>query len=136
MTPSMHKNLLFAAAVLAVAGALFLLRSHDSGVYAEVTLPDGSTRALPLDDHCLPRVTPGRSSALARAEPAKLLMKVDFPTFGIPASITRMRAPDIPFPALRASNPASSSSMALRTGTPPERFLLLTARHASPLRVK
>ena len=50
MTPSMRKNLLFAAAVLAVAGALFLLRSHDSGVYAEVTLPDGSTRALPLDE--------------------------------------------------------------------------------------
>lgn len=51
MTSSMRKNLLFAAVVLAVAGALFLLRSHDKGVYAEVTLPDGSTRSIPLDEN-------------------------------------------------------------------------------------
>lgn len=51
MTSSMRKNLLFVAVVLAVAGALFLLRSHDKGVYAEVTLPDGSTRSIPLDEN-------------------------------------------------------------------------------------
>ena len=38
--------------------------------------------------HCLPLVTPGRSAALARAEPAKVLMKVDLPTLGMPQSIT------------------------------------------------
>lgn len=51
MTSSMRKNLLFVAVVLAVAGALFLFRSHDKGVYAEVTLPDGSTRSIPLDEN-------------------------------------------------------------------------------------
>lgn len=51
MTSSMRKNLLFAAAVLAVAGALFLFRSHGRGAWAEVTLPDGSTRSVPLDEN-------------------------------------------------------------------------------------
>ncbi len=51
MTSSMRKNLFFAVAVLAVAGALFLLRSHERGACAEVTLPDGGIRVLPLNEN-------------------------------------------------------------------------------------
>ena len=40
--------------------------------------------------HWLWRVTPGRSSAFARLLPAKVLMKVDFPTLVIPTTMARM----------------------------------------------
>ena len=46
--------------------------------------------------HCLPLVTPGRSAALARAEPANVLIKVDLPTLGMPQSITCVLAPPMP----------------------------------------
>ena len=39
--------------------------------------------------HCFPLVTPGLFPVLAQAFPAKELIKVDFPTFGIPTTIAR-----------------------------------------------
>ena len=39
--------------------------------------------------HCLPRVTPGLSPALATAVPRRRLMNVDLPTFGMPTIIAR-----------------------------------------------
>ena len=42
-----------------------------------------------MGTHCWERVTPGRSSALAVLRPATRLMKVDFPTLGMPRIITR-----------------------------------------------
>ena len=49
--------------------------------------------------HCWLRVTPGRSSALAVLRLATLLIKVDFPTLGIPRIITRRVRPVWPFSA-------------------------------------
>ena len=70
---------------------------------------------MPTVTHCLPRVTPGLSAALARVVPAKLLIKVDLPTLGMPTTITRIRAPAMPFPARFSKSSRSSASMALRT---------------------
>ena len=39
--------------------------------------------------HCLPRVTPGLSPALATAVPRRRLIKVDLPTFGMPTIMAR-----------------------------------------------
>ena len=47
------------------------------------------SRYGPSFTHCLARVTPGRSEALATAEPLRRLMKVLFPTLGMPTTISR-----------------------------------------------
>ena len=39
--------------------------------------------------HCLPFVTPGLLPVLAHAFPAKELINVDYPTYGIPTTIAR-----------------------------------------------
>ena len=43
--------------------------------------------------HCLTRVTPGRSLALADLRLATLLMKVDLPTLGMPTTMARTGRP-------------------------------------------
>lgn len=40
--------------------------------------------------HCFPLVTPGSFPVFAHAFPANVLINVDFPTFGIPATIARI----------------------------------------------
>ena len=77
--------------------------------------------------HCLPLVTPGRSAALARAEPAKVLMKVDLPTLGMPQSMTCVLAPAMPRFWRRASRPDSSFSIAALTAFAPPFCLALMA---------
>jgi len=77
--------------------------------------------------HCLPLVTPGRSAALARAEPANVLIKVDLPTLGMPQSITWVLAPPMPRFWRRASRPESSFSMAVCTAFAPPFCLALMA---------
>ena len=52
--------------------------------------------------HCLPRVTPGRSPALADFFLATLLMKVDLPTLGMPTTMARTGRPTWPFSFHRA----------------------------------
>ena len=47
--------------------------------------------------HCLPRVTPGRSEALADFFLATLLIKVDLPTLGMPTTMARTGRPTWPF---------------------------------------
>ena len=85
--------------------------------------------------HCLPLVTPGRSAALARAEPAKVLMKVDLPTLGMPQSITWVLAPLMPRFWRRSSRPDSSFSMAFFTAVvPPFCLALMATQPASAAR--
>ena len=55
------------------------------------------SRPEPAPTHCLPRVTPGRSPALADFGPATLLIKVDLPTLGTPTTMARMGRPTCPF---------------------------------------
>ena len=47
--------------------------------------------------HCFPRVTPGRSPALADFFLATLLIKVDLPTLGMPTTMARTGRPTWPF---------------------------------------
>ena len=68
-----------------------------------------SSTPLPSDTHCRPRVTPGRSSTLARLEPASRLMSDDLPTFGTPTTIIRTGCPAMPLAARLASCGASVS---------------------------
>lgn len=91
---------------------------------------------MPTVTHCLPRVTPGLSAAFARAAPAKLLINVDFPTLGMPTTITRIFAPAMPLTARRSRSSANSVSIAFFTPCTPPRFLLVTARQPSPPRRK
>ena len=62
-------------------------------------MPGVSSRSMPLStrNHWLPRVTPGRSAALADFLPRMRLMNVDLPTFGMPTTITRTDLPTRPF---------------------------------------
>ena len=98
--------------------------------------PGISSRSnLSVLTHCLPLVTPGRSAALARAEPAKVLMKVDLPTLGMPHSITCVLAPPMPRFWRRSSRPASSFSMATFTAlAPPFCLALMATQPASAAR--
>ena len=52
--------------------------------------------------HCFPRVTPGRSLALADFFRATLLIKVDLPTLGTPTTMARTGRPTRPFSCQRA----------------------------------
>ena len=67
-------------------------------------MPGVSSRSSPWSTwtHCLPRVTPGRSPALADFRPATLLMKVDLPTLGTPTTMARTGRPTRPFSRQRA----------------------------------
>ena len=60
--------------------------------------------------HCLPRVTPGRSPALADFFLATLLMKVDLPTLGMPTTMARTGRPTWPFSFHRAICSFSASA--------------------------
>src|SRR5690606_32210371 len=71
----------------------------------------------PPDSHCRPRVTPAVAPVAAFARPARLLMAVDLPTLGRPATSTRV-APRRR-PASRAA--ARSRARARRTHAPPRR---------------
>ena len=76
-------------------------------------MPGVSSRSSPRSMliHCLPRVTPGLSPAMAAFRPATLLMKLDFPTFEMPRIITRSGRPACPL----ASYSRSLSASSLRT---------------------
>ena len=60
-----------------------------------------SSRASTLT-HCFPRVTPGRSPALADLRRATLLIKVDLPTLGTPTTMARTGRPTCPFSRQRS----------------------------------
>ena len=78
--------------------------------------PGMSIRSNPSTEiHCLPRVTPGRLAALARAVPAKELIKVDLPTLGMPTTMTRTAAPAMPRLRRRAIKAESSRKIGCRT---------------------
>ena len=58
-----------------------------------------SSKLWSTGTHCLALVTPGRSSVLAVFRLATWLIKVDFPTLGMPRIITRTTRPAWPFSA-------------------------------------
>ena len=55
------------------------------------------SRPMEVETHCFVCVTPGRSSAFALAEPQRRLIKVDFPTLGMPTIMAFNRFPVMPF---------------------------------------
>ena len=81
-------------------------------------MPGVSSSSIPLSTliHCFPRVTPGLSPAMAAFRPARLLMKVDLPTFGMPTAIKRIFRPLCPF---RFHSLIFSSSSFLTIGEKP-----------------
>ena len=93
-----------------------------------------SSSYSPALTHCLPRVTPGRLAAAARAAPVKLLMNVDLPTFGMPVTIRRIFAPAIPLSARRASSSVSSAPIAFFTLFTPLRSFEVMPRSRCPAR--
>ena len=87
-------------------------------------------------NHWLPRVTPGRSADTALLRPATRLMKVDFPTFGMPTIMTRIDGLSIPL-ALYDSMRGARSSLSAGTNLSTPRPLLQStamARVFSPER--
>ena len=82
--------------------------------------------------HCLPRVTPGLSPAMAALRPATLLMKVDLPTFGMPRIITRSARPTWPFASYSRSFSASRRRTAGANSFTPLPLFASVSRIARP----
>ena len=86
--------------------------------------------------HCLPRVTPGLFSAFAPFRPAIWLINVDFPTFGMPTTMSLSGRPTCPFSAYRWSFSASSCRTAGANVLMPFRDLQSVRMTAMPLPLK
>ena len=97
-------------------------------------MPGVSSRSIPLStrNHWLPRVTPGLSAALADLRPMMRLMKVDFPTFGMPTTITRTALPTRPFSFHWAILSASSVRTAFENACVPVPARLSVSMTAMP----
>ncbi len=83
--------------------------------------------------HCFPLVTPGLLPVLVHAFPAKLLINVDFPTFGMPATMALTGLLIIPRCLSRSIFSAQAFFITLLTALTPFPFLELTFVTKYPL---